>query len=61
MDPDGFLHHWIIGRFGMAIGEMFHDAPRRGLRERWRLRGTPRVGAPQHAGEDGESAECVGD
>ncbi len=22
-DPDGFLHHWIIGRFGMAIGEMF--------------------------------------
>jgi kynurenine formamidase len=21
--PDGFLHHWIIGRFGMAIGEMF--------------------------------------
>ena len=23
MDPDGFLHHWIIGRFGMAIGEMF--------------------------------------
>jgi kynurenine formamidase len=23
MDPNGFLHHWIIGRFGMAIGEMF--------------------------------------
>lgn len=23
MEPDGFLHHWIIGRFGMAIGEMF--------------------------------------
>ena len=23
IDPDGFLHHWIIGRFGMAIGEMF--------------------------------------
>jgi hypothetical protein len=23
MAPDGFLHHWIIGRFGMAIGEMF--------------------------------------
>lgn len=23
MDPEGFLHHWIIGRFGMAIGEMF--------------------------------------
>ena len=23
VDPDGFLHHWIIGRFGMAIGEMF--------------------------------------
>ncbi len=23
LDPDGFLHHWIIGRFGMAIGEMF--------------------------------------
>lgn len=23
MDPDGFLHHWIIGRFGMAIGEMW--------------------------------------
>ena len=23
MNPDGFLHHWIIGRFGMAIGEMF--------------------------------------
>jgi len=22
-DPEGFLHHWIIGRFGMAIGEMF--------------------------------------
>lgn len=22
-DPDGFLHHWLIGRFGMAIGEMF--------------------------------------
>lgn len=21
--PEGFLHHWIIGRFGMAIGEMF--------------------------------------
>jgi len=21
--PDGFLHHWLIGRFGMAIGEMF--------------------------------------
>jgi kynurenine formamidase len=21
--PHGFLHHWIIGRFGMAIGEMF--------------------------------------
>lgn len=23
MDPDGFLHHWILGRFGMAIGEMW--------------------------------------
>ena len=23
MAPDGFLHHWILGRFGMAIGEMF--------------------------------------
>lgn len=23
VDPQGFLHHWIIGRFGMAIGEMF--------------------------------------
>jgi kynurenine formamidase len=23
MDPNGFLHHWIIGRFGIAIGEMF--------------------------------------
>jgi kynurenine formamidase len=23
MDPEGFLHHWIIGRFGMPIGEMF--------------------------------------
>ncbi|MFN0094917.1 MAG: cyclase family protein [Dehalococcoidia bacterium] len=23
MDPDGFLHHWIIGRFGIAIGEMW--------------------------------------
>ncbi len=23
LHPDGFLHHWIIGRFGMAIGEMF--------------------------------------
>lgn len=23
VEPDGFLHHWIIGRFGMAIGEMF--------------------------------------
>ena len=23
MDPKGFLRHWIIGRFGMAIGEMF--------------------------------------
>lgn len=23
VDPEGFLHHWIIGRFGMAIGEMF--------------------------------------
>jgi kynurenine formamidase len=23
MEPDGFLHHWIIGRFGMAIGEMW--------------------------------------
>jgi kynurenine formamidase len=23
LEPDGFLHHWIIGRFGMAIGEMF--------------------------------------
>ena len=23
VDPDGFLHHWIIGRFGMAIGEMW--------------------------------------
>lgn len=22
-EPNGFLHHWIIGRFGMAIGEMF--------------------------------------
>lgn len=21
--PDGFLHHWILGRFGMAIGEMW--------------------------------------
>lgn len=21
--PEGFLHHWLIGRFGMAIGEMF--------------------------------------
>ena len=26
-DPDGFLHHWIIGRFGMAIGEMFQLGP----------------------------------
>jgi kynurenine formamidase len=23
VDPEGFLHHWIIGRFGMAIGEMW--------------------------------------
>ena len=23
VDPEGFLHHWIIGRFGIAIGEMF--------------------------------------
>jgi kynurenine formamidase len=23
LEPDGFLHHWILGRFGMAIGEMF--------------------------------------
>lgn len=23
LSPDGFLHHYIIGRFGMAIGEMF--------------------------------------
>lgn len=23
LNPDGFLHHWILGRFGMAIGEMF--------------------------------------
>ena len=23
LDPEGFLHHWIIGRFGIAIGEMF--------------------------------------
>lgn len=22
-DPDGFLHHFLIGRFGMAVGEMF--------------------------------------
>lgn len=22
-DPDGFLHHFLLGRFGMAIGEMF--------------------------------------
>ena len=27
IDPDGFLHHWIIGRFGMAIGEMFRLGP----------------------------------
>lgn len=27
MEPDGFLHHWIIGRFGMAIGEMFQLSP----------------------------------
>ena len=27
MEPDGFLHHWIIGRFGMAIGEMFQLGP----------------------------------
>ncbi len=24
--PDGFLHHWIIGRFGRAVGEMFQLA-----------------------------------
>lgn len=23
MTPDGFLHHFLIGRFGMAIGELF--------------------------------------
>ncbi|NQY56948.1 MAG: cyclase family protein [Ilumatobacteraceae bacterium] len=23
VDPDGFLHHFILGRFGIAIGEMF--------------------------------------
>jgi len=22
-EPDGFLHHFLIGRFGMAIGELF--------------------------------------
>jgi kynurenine formamidase len=22
-EPDGFLHHFLIGRFGMALGEMF--------------------------------------
>ena len=27
IDPDGFLHHWLIGRFGMAIGEMFRLGP----------------------------------
>ena len=21
--PDGFLHHYLLGRFGIAIGEMF--------------------------------------
>jgi kynurenine formamidase len=25
--PEGFLHHWILGRFGMAIGEMFVLGP----------------------------------
>ena len=23
LEPEGFLHHWILGRFGIAIGEMF--------------------------------------
>jgi hypothetical protein len=23
VDPEGCLHHWSIGRFGIAIGEMF--------------------------------------
>jgi hypothetical protein len=23
VSPDGFLHHYLIGRFGMAIGELF--------------------------------------
>lgn len=23
LQPDGFLHHFLLGRFGMAIGEMF--------------------------------------
>ncbi len=23
LSPDGFLHHYLLGRFGMAIGEMF--------------------------------------
>jgi kynurenine formamidase len=25
--PEGFLHQWILGRFGMAIGEMFVLGP----------------------------------
>jgi kynurenine formamidase len=25
--PEGFLHQWILGRFGMAIGEMFVLSP----------------------------------
>jgi kynurenine formamidase len=23
LEPDGFLHHYLLGRFGIAIGEMF--------------------------------------
>lgn len=23
VEPDGFLHHFLIGRFGMAVGELF--------------------------------------
>lgn len=25
--PDGALHHWLIGRFGMAVGELFKLGP----------------------------------
>ena len=23
LDPEGFLHHFLLGRFGIAIGELF--------------------------------------